>query len=239
MRHASLLRDLWLLDYPSERRDFFRPQHDFLTPTNYRVEGSFILNYYNVRYVILYKEAISGDDWPRFVGAVEEALGGKSGPYYEDHIMRVYKVPAPPANPASGPLTLDVGDGWYAAAANEQGQVYRWADNRNKRPSELYTMNLTRQPIRAELNFTLYTYKQPLTIDVAVNGYRAAQMVIGPGDGQKPVSLQITLPTGNNMVTFSTQQAPLPTDDPEKDGRLLSFGIYGLTLTPATTSSKP
>ena len=76
------------------------PQHEILQRTDYPTKVP-ILNYYNVHYIILYKEAILQADWPRYESLVHEILGRDSTPYYDDRLMQVYKVPiAPkPSNP--------------------------------------------------------------------------------------------------------------------------------------------
>lgn len=229
VKRASLFHDLLLTDYPNWQRELYYPERDFLSRTDYKSQGAAILSYYNVRYVILYKEAISQQEWPRVVGVVEEVLGSGKKPEYEDNIMRVYRVSPTPA-PAN-PLTLDVGNGWFPADVSDSGHVYRWADGRDGQQSELYTMNLRTEPVRARLSFTAYTHKQTRTLKIAINGYEAGVLTLKPEEGQKPFSIELTIPPGNNMITFSSPERALPTDDP-KDARLLNFGMYGVELKP-------
>jgi len=228
VKRASLFRDLWLLPNP-ERQSFFYPERDFLSRTDYKTQGVPVLNYYDVRYIILYKEAITPPQWSRYQAMLKEVLGQDFTIYYEDRIMQVYKVPLAlaPANL----LTLDVGNGW-SSNQRDSGQVYRWADNKDNQPSELYTMNLSKEPVRASLSLKAFVYKQPRTLKIMINGYEAATYQLKPEDGEKLISLELTLPPGNNLLTFTTPEPPLPTDDPAKDARLLSFGAKEINLTP-------
>ena len=65
VKTASLFDHLWLLSTPHDYRDLFYPKEDFLQRTDYATQGLAILNYYKVRYIILYKDALAatGPDW--------------------------------------------------------------------------------------------------------------------------------------------------------------------------------
>ena len=168
---------------------------------------------------------------------IKQVLGADAKPYYEDRLMRVYKVPAVP--PTYNPLTLDVGEGWHSAETGPDGKVYRWADNTVvvtrsgyviKPTAQLYTMNLSREPVRAVLNFTAYPYKEPRTLKVTINGYEAANIQLRPEEGPKPISLELTMPPGNNLLEFTSPEPPLPTDNPQADARQLSFALQDISL---------
>ncbi len=234
VRKAALFRHLWLLDYPNDL-DFYYPERDFLKRTDYSTHGLAILNYYNVRYIIIYEEALDANwDEEEFSNVIGKVFGLEERavpkPDYQDDLMRVYRVPHG-SSTLTQPLTLDVGDGWFPAGVRDVGHNYRWADSSGGAPSELYTINLTQHPIRALLHFTAYTHKQPRTLNLAINGLQASSLSLLPNEGQKPFLVEITVPPGNNLLTFSSPQPPIPVDDPS-DTRLLSFGIYDLELIP-------
>jgi hypothetical protein len=237
VKHASLFRHLWMLEFPRSWTDLYYPERDFLQRTDYATHGIPILNYYNTPYIILYKEAITPENWARMEEVIKQVLGEDAKPYYEDRLMRVYRVPAVP--PPSNPLTLDVGEGWHTAETGLDGKVYRWADNTVvvtrsgyviKPTAQLYTMNLSGEPVRAVLNFTAYPYKEPRTLKVTINGYEAANIQLRPEDGPKPVSLELTVPPGNNLLDFTSPEPPLPTDNPQADARQLSFALQDVSL---------
>lgn len=236
VKHASLFRQLWFLNLPEEQQRQAYPDHEILQRTDYQAQGLSILNYYNVRYVILYKDAIGETDWPKFEGVVKEVLGDPSAPVYDDATLRAYEVPGAP--PLANPLTLDVGSGWYSSEVRSDGVAFRWADRVNHEladqpndvPGQLLTMNLSSQPVHATLRFSAYSYKQPRTLKVALNGYDAATMQLSPTE-PKDYSVPMSLPPGNNIITLASPEKPLPTDDPATDSRLLSFAVYGVSLT--------
>ena len=228
VKHASLFRDLWLLDFPPSDRAELYPARDFLRRTDYATQGLAILNYFHAGYLVLYKEALyPGWDEAAFQRIIGQVLGAGVQPTYEDRLMRVYRVP--PGPPAANPLTLDVGDGWFGPEKKTDGTVFRWADNADDQDSEFYTMNLTQAPLRATLHFTVYTWQQARTLRFAVNGTPVATLQLKPEEGEHAAAVALTLPPGNNRITISTPEAPLPTGQPH-DSRLLSFGMYGVSL---------
>ncbi len=226
VKKASFFHQLFWLVSP-EKQQFYYPERDFLARTDYTTQAIPILNYYNVRYVIMYNEAISRRHRAAFEAVLKQAFGKDYVPFYQDKLMIVYKVPTAPA-PAN-PVTLDVGEGWYAAQT-ENNQTYRWADNRDKQPSQLYTMNLTQQPREATFSFKLFSYEKPRTVKLQINGYEAGSFELKPEEGPKAFELKLQLPPGNNLLTFTTSDPPLPTPDPKQDARLLSFGASDFIL---------
>ena len=230
VKRAALFRHFWLLDYPNDL-DFYYPDRDFLSRTDYSTQGLAILNYYEVRYIIVYEQALDAL-WneAEFTRITNELFGPTNAtPVYQDQIMRAYRVPD--ALPPNQPLSLDVGDGWFPAGVSDVGHIYRWADSVDGAPSELYTINLTQEPIPAFLQFTAYTHSQPRTLNLAINGHHAASLPLQPEQGQQPFVVEITIPPGNNTLAFTSTEPPLPVDDPS-DSRLLSFGMYDVELKP-------
>jgi hypothetical protein len=231
VKRGAFFRQLWLVDYPEEVRERNYPPDDFLDRTDNATQAAAVLNYYKTRYIVLWKAAISEDEWPRYTDLLRQALGQDAQPYFEDYLMVAYRVPQ--ALLPADPITLDVGRGWYGPETNAAGKVYRWANRTIDEPeSELYTTNLQQSETQAELSFTIFAYKQPRTIHVALNGVELTSFVLKPEDGQKQMSVPIELPPGNSVITFSSPEAPLATDNPKLDGRRLSFGAYDVRLAP-------
>ena len=237
IKRGSLFRHLWMLQFPENWTDLHYPDQDILKRTDYKTQGLPILNYYNVRYIILYKEAIDPHNWNRMEEVIAQALGEGVRPHYEDRMMRVYRVPDGPT--ASNPLTLDVGDGWLSTAVAGDGAIYRWADYGTVwRPpdrlppliSELYTMNLTQQPMRVELRFTAFSYKQGRTLRVMLNGNEVGRVQLEAGEALKQVALELTLPPGNNLLSFDSPEPPIGTGDPKADARLFSFALRDISV---------
>jgi hypothetical protein len=217
-------------------RDLAYPQQDFLTHTDYATQGIPILNFYNTRYIVLYKDAIGPDDWSGYDALLSQVLGKGVKPYRDEKLVRVYKVPCAP--PPTNPLTLDVGNGWFHSEVDKAGHVYRWADNSTIDPysgliaspvSELYTMNLRKEAVRAELSFTALTWKVPRSLKVTLNGQEVASLELKPEDPAKRVTVEMSMPSNNNRIVFSSPEPPQPTGNPN-DTRLLSFGMYDVSL---------
>ena len=238
VRLSGMFRHLWLTGLPGEEDliEYYHPPEDFLRRTDYASQGVPILNYYNVRYIVLYKEALNQEWWERYQALLDSILGSDRQVRYEDEGMQVYSVPIAP--PAEDPLTLDVGDGWFPAQVNEAGIIYRWADQGQAEEwqgeadaprSTLHATNLAREPVEATLSFTIYTFRQPRTVRVELNGEEVSRFELRPEDGTKPVSVDLTLPPGISTIAFSSLEPPSPTGDPS-DSRLLSFGMYGVSL---------
>ncbi len=81
---------------------------DFLIRTDYSTQGLAILNYYEVRYIIVYEQALDAL-WneAEFTRITNELFGPTNAtPVYQDQIMRAYHVPD--ALPPTQPLSLDV-----------------------------------------------------------------------------------------------------------------------------------
>lgn len=227
VKHSSLFRHLLYMGYEPEQLESAYPDADFLQRTDYATQGLHILNNYDVRYIILYKDALKPEVFADYVSLLKEILGPEATPYYEDGQMMVYE--AGQASAGGDPLTLDVGDGWFKAEKSPEGKVYRWANSMHSQQSELYTMNLSDNPITAKLAFTAYTWQKTRKLKVALNGTEVATLDLKPEEGEKPYIVQLTVPPGNNMITFTSPEAPQSAGQPG-DSRELSFGMYGVSL---------
>ncbi len=231
VKTSSLFSHLWLLGLTSDYRDQYYPKVDFLRRTDYTTQGLAILNYYNVRYIVVYKNVIidPSQAWDEqgFQSILQQVLGTSPRVYYEDQVMRVYKVPDGP--PAANPLTLDTGDGWYKSETRPDGVTYRWADLADSPSAQLYAMNLRQQPVPARLSFTAFPYQTQRTLNVTVDGSPVATFQLKPQEGEKPYSVDLTLTTGNHLIEFTSPEPSQPISVPH-DSRLLSFSLYNVKL---------
>jgi len=228
MQTAGLFHHFLLLGFAPDQLAYAYPARDFLQRTDYGTQGRAILNYYHVRYIVVWQEALDAP-WnaAEFARLIGQVLGPNVQPTYADRLMRVYRVPDGP--PATNPLTLDVGDGWFDVALGPDGQPYRWADKDSGESADLFTMNLTQAPQPATLTFTAYAFGPARSLHVSLDGGEVTTVALLPQAGAQPFRVPLTVPPGNHRIRFTSPDPPRPTDDP-RDPRLLSFGMYGVTL---------
>ncbi|MGI8855322.1 MAG: hypothetical protein ACR2JW_06200 [Thermomicrobiales bacterium] len=171
--HATFYRDLFSAGQP-DKQEQFRPTKtpDILTPPDYATDGLPLLNYYHVRYIVLYPDALRAaapDALANTRQLVGQALGASVRPVYVDAITEVYRVPDAPL-PAN-PVFMDIGSsGWFPAQLTPTKEPYRWADTANGTSAEFLIFNLSQQRQRVSVRMTVQNYAQPRTVDAAING---------------------------------------------------------------------
>ncbi|HEX2915747.1 MAG TPA: hypothetical protein VH186_33605 [Chloroflexia bacterium] len=246
VKRATLFRDFfWLQNY--KMIELFRPSQggDFLATPDYNKIALPLLNYYKVRYIILYPQALeaTGGQDAAAERMITRVLGQNAKPVYQDDKLIAYRVPDAP--PLADPLFIDTGsNGWYAAEKTSD-VIHRWAnpcsseeveksrhfEQCNNVPSELEVFNLSQDRHRAHIEFNVFNYTQPRTVQIAFDGYPAAQKALAPGEIWK-VALDLDVPpstTTPSMLTLSSPEKPVPLDNP-LDLRLLSFGVSQVQL---------
>lgn len=236
VKQAPFFRDAFWMAKP-QQREMLRPARtpDMLPTPAYSEIGVPLLRHYDVRYIVLWFAALRDlrPDGVEFAdGLVRQALGGDARPTYEDGLMRVYRVPETAPTPAASPLVLDVGTvGWYPAERGADGAGYRWAGYGS--PAELLAFNLSPERTRAMIRFTLFNYRAPRTVDIAINGYAAGSYPLG-GGASRDVTLELDIPPGMNTLTLRSVEPPVPVDATAgaRDNRRVSFGLRGVTMTP-------
>ena len=226
----TLLRDFyWLGEGPT--RDW-HPAKDFLTDPDFRQVGLPLLNFYKVRYIVLYKAALTPGGAKFAQSLVAQALSSVR-PVYEDNQLTAYQVPEGAALTSNGGLFADVGDGWYTSET-QHGETWRWANDPTK--AELYLYNLTSQPQDARLDLTAYSFKTDRDLTIKLNdhplptGYHLTET-------HQPLSLGLKLAPGRNVLTFSSPQPGRSVVDYgfKNDSRVLSFALLGVLLQPTAS----
>lgn len=234
VKTATLYRDyFWINKAPITER--YRPNKpDFIPAPDYATLGVPLLNYYDVRYIVLYLDALR-DTGPTATedarNLVRDTLGQGARPVFTDDLTEIYRVPTAPA-PAN-PLFLDTGnEGWYAPERTPEGVMYRWADNRAGAPAELLVWNLTNERRVARVQFTVFNYKRDRGLEIAFNRSRVEQFRV-PSEGTHAVTLELDLPPGMNRLTLTTPESPLPVEGARgRDNRLLTFGLRDVRIIP-------
>lgn len=229
-KRATYFRDYFWLG-KRDTRERFRPTNtaDFLPTPQYGQIGVPLLNYYHVRYIVLWLHALDDlapDALDTAERTVHDTLGADAKPAYDDGTVRAYRVPNGP--PLAQPVFLDTGShGWYAAEKSPDGTRYRWADSTDG-AAELLVWNLSGERRRVTIQGNVYNYRQPRAVDIAINGYAADHFDLA-SDAGHDVSLALDIPPGLNVVTLSSPQPSTPVQS-ATDHRLLSFGVKNVHL---------
>jgi hypothetical protein len=231
--HATFFRDFFWAGR-ADQVEQFRPTKtpDILTPPDYATFGLPLLNYYHVRYIVLYPDAFRAtapDALANTRQLVRQALGASVQPIYVDTITEVYRVPDAP--PPANPVFMDIAtSGWFPAQLTPTKEPYRWADTANDTPAEFLIFNLSQQRQRVSLRMTVQNYAQPRTVDAAINGYTLDHFALD-ARGDHPVAVEFDVPPGMSTLTLSTPQPPVSVQEPgARDNRLLSFSVRGVQI---------
>lgn len=228
VKHATFYRDLFWAGQAAKQEQF-RPTKtpDILTPPDYATFGTPLLNYYHVRYIVLYPDALRAAA-PDALGdarrLVHEALGADARPIYEDAVTEVYRVPDSP--PPANPIFMDIGDsGWFPAQLTPAKDSYRWADTASGAPAEFLLFNLSHERQRVSVRMAVQNYTQPRTVDAAINGVILDHFTLAER-GDHPVAVEFDLPPGMSKLTLTSPEPPAPVREPgARDNRLLSFSV--------------
>ncbi|HEY8291142.1 MAG TPA: hypothetical protein VIG44_01575, partial [Thermomicrobiales bacterium] len=232
--HATFYRDLFWAGRPGKQEQY-RPTKtpDILSPPDYATVGIPLLNYYHVRYIILYPDALRAltpialSDARQLVG---QALGADVRPVYTDSIMEVYRVPDAP--PPANPVFLDMGDsGWFPAQLTPTKEPYRWADSASGTPAEFLLFNLSQERQHVSIQMAVQNYARPRTVNLAINGDPLDHFTLA-SRGDHPISVEFDVPPGMNRLTLTSPESPVPVQEPgAQDNRLLSFSVRGVQIT--------
>lgn len=233
VKHATFFRDLFWAGRAG-RQEQYRPTKtpDILSPPDYTAIGTPLLNYYHVRYIILYPAALRATapnaltDARRLIG---QALGAAARPMYTDAVMEVYRVPDVP--PPANPVFLDIGDsGWFPAQVSPTKEPYRWADGAAGAPTEFVLFNLSQERQHVRVRMTVQNYAHPRTVDLAINGYTLDHFTLA-SRADHPIAVEFDVPPGMSKLTLTSPEPPVPVQEPgARDNRLLSFSVRAVQL---------
>ncbi len=228
VKRATLFRDFFYLD-KTLYTDRYRPTKtpDFLATPALGTVGLPLLNYYHVRYLVLYLDALQQTGAGATGAArslVRQTLGNDARPVYTDAEMEVYGVPDGP--PLATPVFMDTGtNGWWSPEKTPAGVPDRWADTRDGKSGELLLFNLSGARRTARVQFTMFNYTAERAVSIAMDGNRVDGFTFAPNDTRE-VMLDLDLSPGMHLITLSSPQLPIPVaNNGGHDNRLLSFGV--------------
>ena len=228
IKRATFFRDFFFLD-KTTYTGLYRPTkaQDFLPTPDYRTLGLPLLNYYHVRYIVLYLNVLrefSSDATDTARQLVRQALGQDTRPVYTDAEMEAYRVPDGP--PLATPLFMDTGsNGWWLPEKPQAGVPYRWADTRDGKSAELLLFNLSDAPRKERVQFTVFNYQTERAVSIAMDGKQVDTFTLAP-IAERDVTLDLSVSPGMHLITLSSPQPPIPVaNSGGRDNRLLSFGV--------------
>ena len=164
-----------------------------------------ILNYYDIKYVILHKDfpvtlldsstkrALIGDDAINNKSKIMSKILNSDELYFEDSKVRVWKIP----EPSHLEPFIILGEGW------------RWFDPEiNSRPmlpeSEIKIINPNDKKVEFSIMLELVSYKQNRNVEVFFNGQRLNTYDINPVSITNIELNDLMLVSGENIISISS-----------------------------------
>jgi len=210
---------------------------DFLTRPNFPAMSPALFTYFNIRYIVVYPNAIDPSEKSATQSFLNRALGPNPTPIYQDSTITAYK--APTLTGSMPTLLTDVGQGWFKPDTQD-GQTWRWGQFGQS--AEIYLENLTDKPMKVRATFKAFSYAVPRTLRFTLNyeqDFPILQLPASePGQprNEKDFTLDLELKPGNNILTaFTFEQPVIPsvlTNGQDSDGRKLSYGLRDFQVTP-------
>jgi hypothetical protein len=215
---------------PQDARDFetntpLVNQLTYLTATNdiFRQNvteiGNYVLNEYDIRYVILHRDFLTGSQLNFTTALLNDTL--KSAPIYDSDNIIVYKV-----DQTQPKLFMIVGSGWYGAETSGN-DTWRWMGNSST--IQVYTP----EGGDYDMRFNISSFYAPRTLQVWANGEKVQSSTIETE--QQQIIMNIHLSAGNNMINLISGEGSVkPSDIPvldSIDSRSLSFEIRNISIT--------
>lgn len=210
-RNTPLIKELTLLDNSSR---------DILNQDPFEI-GLSVLNYYNIKYVILHKIYLNGKD----IEYVHKVLNGSlnlNTNYYDNDSLIVYEVP----NLSTTPF-ITLSNGWHGLE-DWGGTPSRWMEN------DATLVIYSDKNRTAELSFRVRSYNRPRTLEL----YDSEDNLIGEAtisENFREIKMPIELEVGANSIRLHTPEGcDRPSEVSEgksKDGRCLSLAFQEVKIT--------
>lgn len=184
------------------------------------------LNVYGIRYVVIHRDKMS-------VGASNaldqtlKPLLENNPPLARDGGAEIYRVPDYNWNGKTQAGWLDRGKGWQEKEANPQVGPYYWSEG----ASTLTLLNPNPEPVKFRIEWTIFSFQTPRTVQLKLNGFSIGQKAVGPTPEQQ--AFEVELPPGRSTLSLTSQEpAHRPSDTVlgSTDTRLLSFALAGLKI---------
>ncbi len=182
-----------------------------------------LLNFYNLKYVINYRDEYPKDDQGGFVRTEEQLtrLLGTGARIYGDDLLSAYRVPQ---EGGAEPFPL-AASGFYPAQKLEDGRNYRWAGQ-----DAALTIAMPAAG-KVQLRLTAWSFTPENTLDLKLNGRTIAQLKLS-GAPTEMLTPPLDLPAGT--ITLNLHSA-VPARSPKElgqgdDDRRLAFAFSSVKL---------
>jgi hypothetical protein len=246
-KRAFFVRDFYWLGRPQQND--LRNKNDIIPELDLSKVSVPLLNYWNVRYIVIWKEALTGEELAANRQLLLQGLGNTIVPVYEDSRMEAYQVPQAAA--LASKIVLDIGYGWYTSEVNAEG-AYRWANLEDGSSAQIYLHNLSNKPVRMKISLNLLAFvsqtgQPPRTVKIDINGYPITSVTFpelpsgttpDPAGTvlEKPVDFEVTIPpskeahAGFSILNFNTSEPPQSRVNRQQDSRVFTFGARFLRV---------
>jgi hypothetical protein len=209
--NTPLVRQLTYLEAPTK---------DILKQNETEI-GTSILNYYNIRYIIIHKKYMTSEHLDFVNNLLPATLNEKPEIYDEDGLI-VYKVEKEPIK-----SFMVLGNNWH--------DLELWRNISTRGTSNNATISIySPENMGSNLSFAVLSFYKPRNLQVYLNDELINEQKI-PTSFVK-IEIPVKLKEGDNMLKFYTPDGcQRPIDIPElknKDGRCLSLSFQNITLIP-------
>jgi hypothetical protein len=201
-RGTPIIRTL-LYDIPGEASS---NDTDIMKDSYYDISSE-ILNYYNIRYVILDKAALKGnpeDGDPNLLYPAKAFISSviKCSDVYEDDYLYACKI-NPAALPSHMFLAMDYSNVHWVAKGTAKNGIQRWAEN----GAGLKLVNMSGGAQKSRLQFNLKVEK-PLRVKAFLNGEEIFNEYITQIGSKQEIGADFTVTKpGENDITFGVYGA--------------------------------
>jgi hypothetical protein len=156
--------------------------------------GPSVLNYYDVRYIILHRNYMTAEMFRRVDGFIEDVL--RLPRDYQDANIRRYRV----IETDSPVVFLTLGNNWHGVEMWD-GVPTRWMSNK----ATLFA--IAPKPTEAKISFSAKSFQTERALEIFLNGRLLDTYPIN--EAGKSISIPVNLLGGENVFTFSIPEGSI------------------------------
>lgn len=172
-----------------EFRDFNTSPRPDILPAQKPDAG--VLRYFGVRYIVIRKDIIQGQELANAFEMVSQVLPGQP-PVYDSPDLTAYEVPS---GPKAGFFYNLVLPAWYEAEKGPDGHYSRWVQG-NQGQLDFWTI----EPRQLEISFPAWSFQQALAVEFRLNDRVIGQAQVTPEP--QTIRLTLALQPGQNRLDF-------------------------------------